>query len=77
MSARPEPFDPPLILSRSKDERLAQDRPVDQPPRFALRRSAVALAKAEGRVWRVLCVLPGLCLFATPAGALKSDVLRP
>ena len=24
--ARPEPFDPPLILSSSKDERLAQDR---------------------------------------------------
>src|SRR5258706_10471225 len=31
----------------------------------------------EGRVWRVLCVLSGFCLFATPAGALKADVLRP
>src|SRR6266571_4907539 len=27
--ARPEPFDSPLILSLSKDERLAQDRPVE------------------------------------------------
>jgi hypothetical protein len=27
----------------------ARPEPVDQPPRFALRRSAVALAKAEGR----------------------------
>src|SRR5438093_178880 len=26
--ARPEPFDSPLILSLSKDQRLAQDRPV-------------------------------------------------
>jgi len=26
MSARPEPFDAPLILSLSKDEPLAQDR---------------------------------------------------
>ena len=49
INARPEPFDSPLILSLSKDERLAQDKLVDQPPRFALRRSAVALAKAEGR----------------------------
>jgi pyruvate dehydrogenase E2 component (dihydrolipoamide acetyltransferase) len=38
--ARPEPFDSPP---------RAQDRPVDQPPRFELRRSAVALAQAEGR----------------------------
>jgi len=29
MSARPEPFDSPLIPSSSKDERLAQDRPVE------------------------------------------------
>jgi hypothetical protein len=29
MSAHPEPFDSPLILSLSKDERLAQDRPVE------------------------------------------------
>ena len=36
-AALPEPFDSPLILSLSKDERLAQDRLVDQPPRFALR----------------------------------------
>jgi hypothetical protein len=28
-TARPEPFDSPLILSMSKDERLAQDRPVE------------------------------------------------
>src|SRR5712691_4659856 len=28
---------------------IARPEPVDQPPRFALRRSAVALAKAEGR----------------------------
>ena len=27
--AHPEPFDSPLILSLSKDERLAQDRPVE------------------------------------------------
>src|SRR5229473_2566296 len=27
--ARPEPFDSPLILSLSKDEHLAQDRPVE------------------------------------------------
>src|SRR5437867_2882618 len=27
--ARPEPFDSPLILSLSKDERLVQDRPVE------------------------------------------------
>src|SRR5687767_3763633 len=27
--ARPEPFDSPLILSLSKDERLAQDKPVE------------------------------------------------
>ena len=30
-AARPEPFDSPLILSLSKDERLAQDRPFDSP----------------------------------------------
>ena len=29
MSARPEPFDSPLILSLSKDERFAQDRLVE------------------------------------------------
>jgi hypothetical protein len=29
MSAYGEPFDSPLILSLSKDERLAQDRPVE------------------------------------------------
>ena len=29
MSARGEPFDSPLILSLSKDERLAQDRLVE------------------------------------------------
>jgi hypothetical protein len=29
MSARPEPFDSPLILSLSKDEPLAQDRLVE------------------------------------------------
>ena len=29
--------------------RIARPEPVDQPPRFALRRSTVALAKAEGR----------------------------
>jgi hypothetical protein len=29
MSAHPEPFDSPLILSPSKDEQLAQDRPVE------------------------------------------------
>jgi len=29
MSAHPEPFDSPLILSLSKDEPLAQDRPVE------------------------------------------------
>jgi len=29
MSAHPEPFDSPLILSLSKDEQLAQDRPVE------------------------------------------------
>ena len=28
-SAHPEPFDSPLILSLSKDEQLAQDRPVE------------------------------------------------
>jgi hypothetical protein len=27
--ARPEPFDSPLVLSLSKDERLAQDAPVE------------------------------------------------
>jgi hypothetical protein len=30
-NARPEPFDSPLILSPSKDEPLAQDRPVVRP----------------------------------------------
>ena len=30
-AARPEPFDSPLILSLSKDERRAQDRPFDSP----------------------------------------------
>ena len=29
ISAHPEPFDSPLILSPSKDEQLAQDRPVE------------------------------------------------
>src|SRR5206468_5205849 len=28
---------------------VARPEPLDQPPRFALRRSAIALAKAEGR----------------------------
>ena len=28
-TARPEPFDSPLILSLSKDERFAQDVPVE------------------------------------------------
>jgi hypothetical protein len=30
-TARLEPFDSPLIPSRSKNERLAQDRPFDSP----------------------------------------------
>ena len=48
-TARPDSFDSPLTLSPSKGERFAQDVLVDQPPRFALRRSAVASAKADGR----------------------------
>ena len=30
-ATRGEPFDSPLILGRSKDERLAQDGPFDSP----------------------------------------------
>jgi hypothetical protein len=48
-TARPESFDSSLSLSSSKGERPAQDRLADQPPRFALRRSAAASAKADGR----------------------------
>jgi hypothetical protein len=29
VSVRPEPFDSPFVLSLSKDERFAQDRPVE------------------------------------------------
>jgi class 3 adenylate cyclase len=47
--ARPESFDSPLVLRVSKDQRHARERPVDHPPRLALRRS-VAPATVEGRV---------------------------
>src|SRR5437867_4049869 len=49
-------FDTAWVYGQGKSEqllgqalRLARPELVDQPPRFALRRSAVALAKAEGR----------------------------
>src|SRR6266571_4883992 len=51
--ARPEPFDSPLILSLSKDERLAQDRPFDSPLILSLSKDG-RLAQdrpVEGRVF--------------------------
>jgi acyl transferase domain-containing protein len=48
-TARPEPFDSTLILTSSKDEHFAQNRPVDQPALSARPRSAEASAQAEER----------------------------
>ncbi len=55
MSAHPEPFDSPLTLSRSKGERLAQDRPFDSPLTLSPAKDArlehlrVALSEVEER----------------------------
>ena len=51
-----------ICAAAMETHRLARPEPVDQPPRFALRRSAVASAKAEGRArshqalvgWRIV-----------------------
>ena len=48
--AHPEPFDSPLILSRSKDERLAQDRPVEGRAVLLVVRPFESLRVAPSRV---------------------------
>ena len=53
-TARPEPFDSPLILSLSTDERLAQDRPFDSPLILSLSKDE-RLAQDRPVEGRALC----------------------
>ena len=78
MRAHPEPFDSPLTLSRSKGERLAQDRPFD-PPLTLSRSKGERLAQGrlvEGCARRVVCVPLLVAFIAASASCGGTNLFR-
>ena len=70
LTARPEPFDSPLILSLSTDERLAQDRPVEGRASNGswFDKPTTSVSGTRPFVAVLLAVLFGCALFAQSTG---------